>query len=133
MRAVLPALLLSLTLAATAGAQEAAPVTTSPAEAPASAPAGEPASDTGGVAWSGSGPSRASSSSRQVRQKSSPNGVRWMLRRTTLANFTECIAARTSGWASTTWYSSGSRSDSRENHTSPSRKRLLRYDGTWSV
>ena len=71
-------------------------------------------------------PDSGSSSTRQVRQKSSPNGVRWMLRRTTLVNRAECIASSTSGCASSTWYSIGSRSGSRENQTSPSRYRLLR-------
>ena len=44
----------------------------------------------------------------------------------------ECSAASTSGCASSTWYSIGSLSCSRENQTSPSRCRLLRYDGTRS-
>src|SRR5690606_22612272 len=55
----------------------------------------------GRSAWS-------SGSTRQVRQKSTPNGVRWIERRTILGNRTECIASSTSGCASTTWYSSGS-------------------------
>ena len=54
-----------------------------------------------------------------ARQKSSPNGVRWMLRRTTLVKRCVCIASSTSGCASSTWYSIGSVSCSRENHTRP--------------
>ena len=40
---------------------------------------------------------------RHTRQKSSPNGVRWMLRRTVLARPAPRIASITSGWASSTW------------------------------
>lgn len=48
----------------------------------------------------------ARSTSRRLsatRQKSSPNGVRWMDRRTSLAKRTDFIASSTSGCASTTW------------------------------
>nr|WP_196781142.1 hypothetical protein [Nocardioides sambongensis] len=61
-----------------------------------------------------------------------PNGVRWMLRRTTFANLTDPSAASTSGCASSTWYSVWSATGSRGSHTRPSRNRLFRYDGTWS-
>ena len=58
---------------------------------------------------------------RQTSQKSSPNGVRWMLRRTVLPRPEASSASVTLGWASSTWYSSGSVMASRENQISPSR------------
>jgi len=49
-------------------------------------------------------PVDSQSSGRQVEQKSSPNGVRWIDRRTVFgARPARVIAAWTSGWTSTTW------------------------------
>src|ERR1700753_2284546 len=66
---------------------------------------------------------------RHTAQKSSPNGVRWMLRCTVLARDAECIDSSTSGWASSTWYATGSPTGSRENHTNPRPSRVLREGG----
>ena len=56
-----------------------------------------------GSAWAGRAARSRSRRLSATRQKSSPNGVRWMERRTILAMRTDLIASITSGWASTTW------------------------------
>ncbi len=85
-----------------------------------------------GIWWAGRA-SVSSGSTRQVRQNPVPNGVRWMLRRTTLRTARSAWRPARRAGPRRPGTPSGPRAARALNQISPRRNRLLRYAGTSST